>query len=119
MFLVKIIKNFLTNQKGKYNHHKTEDPFPIPAGCPQGSLLSPCPRNVIIYDIVRLPSDHSFQAGLYHTPMINQLQNSKKRGNHYNTLASFYLADLYPEEQPTTKHLTISQRDLSKITLLV
>jgi hypothetical protein len=36
-----------------------------------------------------------------------------------NTLAPFSLADLYPEEQPTTKHLTISQRDLSKNTLLV
>jgi hypothetical protein len=31
-----------------------------------------------------------------------------------NTLASFYFADLYPVEHPTTKHFTILQHDLSK-----
>jgi hypothetical protein len=31
-----------------------------------------------------------------------------------NTLAYFSFADLYPVKHPTTKHLTISQHDLSK-----
>ena len=43
----------------RYDHQKTKDPFPIPTGCQQGSLLSPFPRNLIIYDIVRLLSEYS------------------------------------------------------------
>jgi hypothetical protein len=40
IFLVKIIKDFLTNRKGKFDLQKSEDSFSIPTGCPQGSLLS-------------------------------------------------------------------------------
>jgi hypothetical protein len=55
IFLVKIIKDFLTNRKGKFNLPKSEDPFPIPTGCPQGSLLSKFLWNVMIDDIMYLP----------------------------------------------------------------
>ncbi len=41
IFLVKIIRDFLTNRKDKFDQQKSVDPFPIPTGCPQGSLLSP------------------------------------------------------------------------------
>jgi hypothetical protein len=59
IFLVKIIRDFLTNRKGKFDQQKSVDPFPIPTGCPQGSLLSPFLWNVMIDDILRLPSDHN------------------------------------------------------------
>jgi hypothetical protein len=44
---------------GKVNITITEDPFPVPTGWPQRSLLSTFSRNIIINDIVRLLSDHS------------------------------------------------------------
>ena len=59
IFLVKIIKDFLTNRKGEFDNPKSEDPFSIPTGCPQGSLLSPFLWNVMIDDIMYLPSIHN------------------------------------------------------------
>ena len=66
IFLVKIIKDFLTNRKGEFDNQKSEDPFSIPTGCPQGSLLSPFLWNVMIDDIMYLPSIHNMpgRAGL-------------------------------------------------------
>lgn len=58
-FLVKIIKDFLTNRKGKFDLQKSEVHFPIPTGCPQGSLLSPFLWNVMIDDILHLSSNHN------------------------------------------------------------
>ncbi len=55
-FLVKIIKDFLTNRKGKFDLQKSEDHFPILTGCPQGSLLSPFLWNIMIDDILHLLS---------------------------------------------------------------
>ena len=41
VFHIKIIKDFLTGRKGKFDQQQTNEPFPITTGCPQGSLLSP------------------------------------------------------------------------------
>jgi hypothetical protein len=58
IFLVKIIRDFLTNRKGKFDQQKSVDLFQIPTGCPQKGFLSPFLWNVMIDDIFRLPSDH-------------------------------------------------------------
>ena len=55
--LIKIIKDFLTGRKGKFDQQQTNEPFQIPTGCPQGSLLSHFLWNILIDDILLLPAE--------------------------------------------------------------
>jgi hypothetical protein len=56
-FLIKIIKDFLTGRKGKFDQQQTDEPFQFPTGCPQVSLLSPFLWNILIDDILHLPAE--------------------------------------------------------------
>lgn len=56
-FLIKIIKDFLTGRKGKFDQQQTDEPFQFPTGCPQGSLLSSFLWNILIDDILHLPAE--------------------------------------------------------------